>query len=67
MLKDVFRGNTTTEIIDFVMETCCDCGIPFFMPNYFKKEKLNSLGTFHCPNGHGQPYVGKIRFGKTDC
>lgn len=59
MLKDVFRGNVATEIIDFVMETCCDCGIPFLMPNYFKKEKLSSLKNFYCLNGHSQHYVGK--------
>lgn len=60
MIKEVTRGNTTTEAIDFVLETCCSCGIPFFMPNYFKKQKLANKGEmFYCPNGHGQYYSGK--------
>lgn len=60
MIKDVTRGNTTTETIDFTLETCCACGIPFFMPTYHYKRLLANKGeAFYCPNGHSQSYVGK--------
>ncbi len=60
MVTDVVRGNQTTERVDFVLETCCNCGIPFFMPTYFKNQKLSNKGEpFYCPNGHGQYYSGK--------
>lgn len=60
MIKDVVRGNTTIETIDFTLETCCNCGVPFFMPTDFYKQKLNNPNeSFYCPNGHGQHYTGK--------
>lgn len=60
MLKEVKQGNTTTELIDFTLETCCRCGIPFFMPTYhFKRLLANKGESFYCPNGHGQHYTGK--------
>lgn len=60
MIKEVIRGTTMTEAIDFVLETCCSCGVPFFMPSYFKKQKLSNPGeSFYCPAGHGQHYTGR--------
>lgn len=59
MIKDVVRGNTVTESVDFMLETCCSCGIPFFMPTYFYRHKLATKERFHCPNGHGMSYTGK--------
>lgn len=59
MIKDVQRGKTHTEAIDFIMETCCNCCIPFFMPRYKKNELVKSHDLFYCPNGHAQHYSGK--------
>ena len=60
MIADVIRGNTTVETIKFTMETCCDCGIPFFMPTYHYERLIKNKGElFYCPNGHGQHYTGK--------
>lgn len=60
VLVNKARGNEITETLNFVLEECCNCGIPFFMPNYLKQRLLNNPGTsFYCPNGHGQHYTGK--------
>lgn len=59
MIKEIIRGANTSNQIDFVLETCCSCGIPFFMPTYYRKQKLENPGSlFYCPNGHGQQYTG---------
>lgn len=59
MIKEVTRGVKATEIIDFTLETCCNCGIPFFMPTYLQKRLIQNKGeAFYCPNGHGQHYSG---------
>lgn len=58
-LLDVQRGIKTTEIIEFVMEECYKCGIPFMFPNYQKKRLVASQELFYCPNGHPQHYCGK--------
>lgn len=58
-LLDVSRGNKTNETITFVMEECCNCGIPFMMPSYHQKRLINSQEQFYCPNGHPQHYCGK--------
>lgn len=59
VLINKVRGNEVTETINFVMEECCNCGIPFFMPKYLKERLLNSQEWFYCPNGHSQHYTGK--------
>lgn len=59
MIKEVQRGNTTAEVIDFTLETCCACGIPFFMPTYHYKRLLANKGeSFYCPNGHSMSFTG---------
>ena len=59
MIKEIQRGNTTTEAIDFTLETCCACGIPFFMPTYHHKRLAANKGErFFCPNGHGMSFTG---------
>lgn len=46
--------------IEFVTETCCNCGMPFAMTADFRKRKLDNKGSsFYCPAGHGQHYTGK--------
>lgn len=60
MIKEIERGNTTKEVIDFTLENCCACGIPFFMPTYHYKRLLANKGeSFYCPNGHSMSYTGK--------
>ena len=60
MLKEVKIGNTINEVIDFTLETCCSCSIPFFMPTYLHKRLVADKGErFFCPNGHGMTFIGK--------
>jgi predicted RNase H-like nuclease (RuvC/YqgF family) len=42
---------------DFVIETCCNCGISFALTTELKKQRKSDYKTFHCPNGHPQFYV----------
>lgn len=46
-----------------VCEHCCNCGMPFYMPESFKKKQLELLdkGSFTCPAGHGQHYTGSSK------
>jgi len=56
----VSRGEIVTEYINFRLETCCACSVPFFIPEYLYKRLVNNPGEgFYCPNGHGQHYTGK--------
>ncbi len=43
VLINKVRGNEVTETINFVMEECCSCGIPFFFPKYYKDQLLKNL------------------------
>ena len=40
-----------------VTEECCACGIPFAMPEEFRKAMVDDKKSFHCPNGHSQHYT----------
>lgn len=40
-----------------VSETCCNCGIPFAMPDYLQRQCKENKKNFYCPNGHGQHYT----------
>lgn len=57
-LLEVKRGNTATETVEFVMMECCNCSIPFMIPNYQRKRLLSTRESFYCPNGHRQAYSG---------
>lgn len=50
-------GTTQVQFIDFYMETCCNCGIPFMMPTSLYNNFKRSGSSFYCPNGHGQYYT----------
>lgn len=56
MITQIERGTTAKESIDFVMEECCNCGIPFFIPSYHRKQLIADKRFFYCPNGHSQYY-----------
>jgi DNA repair exonuclease SbcCD ATPase subunit len=57
------RGRTLTiaQAIEFRTETCCNCGVLFAMTEDFYKarQREKEAGSFYCPNGHAQHYVGK--------
>lgn len=36
--------------------TCCECGISFYVPRIWKKERENDHAYFSCPNKHSQYY-----------
>lgn len=54
--------NTINDLVPvaFVREQCCICGVPFFMPDYIRNQRLTDGALFHCPNGHGQQYAENI-------
>jgi len=37
-------------------ETCCNCGVAFFITKGFHSLLIKSGQSFYCPNGHGQHY-----------
>jgi len=42
--------------LDFFIETCCTCGIPFGVSKDFNEECRRMGKSFFCPNGHTQSY-----------
>lgn len=40
----------------YYLQTCCDCGVGFAVPEYFDKMRRNDGKLFYCPNGHSQSY-----------
>lgn len=46
----------TTELY---LETCCNCGVPFGLPEDLYNSLQESGNTFYCPNGHPQIYTRK--------
>ena len=39
--------------------TCGDCGICFYVPDEWYREKSGNLRSFFCPNGCERDFVGK--------
>jgi len=46
-----------TQIEEFIVETCCNCGVSFCMTEDLKKQRLGDGQSFYCPNGHSQHYT----------
>ena len=42
-------------------EECCNCGMAFAITQDFYDRKRRDQGTFYCPRGHPQHYIGKTR------
>jgi len=40
-------------------ETCCKCGIAFWITQDFHDQLVKCKNIFYCPNGHGQHYMGE--------
>lgn len=55
------RGERIIETIQFVMEGCCNCGIPFMLPAYHQRRLIGTQEIFYCPNGHSQAYSGPTK------
>ena len=57
------RGTTlkVQQTVEFHVEECCNCGVVFAMTIEFyrARQKEKEEGSFYCPNGHGQHYMGK--------
>lgn len=55
------RGMTLTVDVELVTEECCNCGVLFAMPEDLVKKlrRQAESGSFYCPNGHAQHYMGK--------
>src|SRR5262245_24944694 len=54
--RNVLTLETTT---DFLVESCCNCGIVFAMPREYRDQKMRTKDSWYCPNGHAQHYLGK--------
>lgn len=51
------RTLTFNETVQFFVEDCCNCGIPFAMTQEFKNKRVHDGKNFYCPNGHSQCYT----------
>lgn len=38
---------------------CCNCGIHFAVPSFYRLKLRETHNTFYCPNGHAQSYPAK--------
>lgn len=52
-------GWTYATRSDMFVQTCCNCGLLFAVPNDYDDRRRNDHRTFYCPNGHGQSYRGR--------
>lgn len=50
-------GHAIQQQVTLEVEYCCDCGIPFAMPDYLQRRLRQSGDSFYCPKGHGQHYA----------
>jgi len=65
MLVEINYGkHIQGEVIDFTMHECGGCGIPFFAPTKWLNKKMESNGSFNCPNGCNRVFVGKTEADK---
>lgn len=53
------RFETITTDSRLVVEECCACGVAFALPESLQGQRRGDKGTFYCPNGHSQSYIGK--------
>lgn len=50
-------SHTINEVVTLETVTCCNCGIVFAMPQFFRKQKIDLGGNFYCPSGHSQHFT----------
>jgi hypothetical protein len=53
------RGQTFTDTTTFIVEDCCNCGIPFGIPTDTRQRLIREKTPFYCPAGHPQHYTGQ--------
>lgn len=51
---------------DYVIISCCNCGMDFAITADFDGELLKSKRLFYCVNGHPQSYTGETEQQKLD-
>lgn len=59
MLLQAQKGSILIEAVDFTQHECGSCGIPFFVPTKWLKNKINNKGDYTCPNGCMRTFIGK--------
>ncbi len=60
MLTEVKPGKVIEgEVLSFTQHECGGCGIPFYVPTNWLKAKVQSKGSFSCPNGCSRVFCGK--------
>ncbi len=42
---------------EFALETCCNCGVAFAIPQGLQAQLRANGNSFYCPNGHSQQYT----------
>lgn len=47
--------------VDIVQETCCNCGVLFWIEERHHKDLVKCKNLFYCPNGHSQSYCGQTK------
>lgn len=52
-MNDTLTRQTT---VTFAAMACGECGIEFYVPEWFKKERRESGTVWYCPNGHNRVY-----------
>lgn len=58
MLSEIkYEKQIQGEVIDFTQMECGNCGIPFFVPTRWRRNKIEAHGSFHCPNGCVRVYL----------
>lgn len=45
--------------VSIVQETCCNCGVLFWIGQGHHNDLVQCKNSFYCPNGHPQHYAGK--------
>lgn len=53
MIKEGLQFNKTITLETII---CCECGIPFAVPDDYRQSLMQTKDSFYCPNGHGQHY-----------
>lgn len=53
--KEIERGRALGH--PSKLESCCNCGMEFMMPDMFYRVKYSDHTKFYCPAGHPQSYV----------
>lgn len=62
LVREEHHAMTTlskTVLLTFTVVDCFKCGTPFGITEQFERDRRHDHGSFYCPNGHSQAYLGK--------